>query len=98
MERRGWWHDAGEAVGNFLGWVLRGLLSLWEGLGGAVRGFFEGLAQGIGLAGTGIVVWVTLGIGIFLIVLALRGFLRRSILGPLILLAIGLFLISTVMV
>lgn len=93
----GWGGSIGEWIGSAIGALLRLVADLWHALAGALQGFTEGLARGIGLPDAGIMSWILVAIGIFLLYHAVRGFMRRRILGPLVLFAIGAFLISTVM-
>lgn len=88
----------GEWIGGLIGGALRLLAALWHALATSVSDFLAGLARGIGLQDPGLFTWVVLALGLFLVALAVRGFFRRAILRPVLLLALGSFLISTVVV
>lgn len=92
-----WGASIGEAIGGFIGWMLQLVADLWRALADGLQGFTDGLARGIGLADAGVLSWIVVAIGIFLLYQAVRGFMRRRILGPLVMLVIGAFLISGVM-
>lgn len=90
-------HELGEAIGSAIAWLTDAFFSFWDVVLGVFDDFFDGLARGLGMQGAGPLAWLLLAVGLLLIVSAIQGFLRRSIVGPIILLALGFGLIAWAM-
>jgi hypothetical protein len=95
-EERSFWETLGEALGQVIAWVADLAGAVWDRIGSAIGDFFAGLARGAGLEDAGIFAWVLLVLGILLVLSAIRGFMRRALVGPLFQLAFGLLLIGVV--
>lgn len=90
------WDDLGEALGRAIAWLVGLFEAVWTGIAGAIGAFGNGLARGLGIEDAGPMAWLLIGFGLLLIVGAIRGFLNRAVVGPLVVLALGLAIIGWV--
>jgi hypothetical protein len=83
----------GQAFGELIRFIVEGMSGFLNLFGNAIGSFIDGMSRALGIAPSllGIAVLV---IGLLLLYAAVRAFLRRSIIGGLIWLFLGLWLLS----
>ncbi|SFI84242.1 hypothetical protein SAMN05216206_2959 [Pseudomonas guineae] len=93
MAVEGFFESLGEAVGSAIRFIIEGMSGFFGMLGGAVSSFITGMSKALGVTPSllSIVVLVT---GLWLLYLAVRAFIRRSIIAGVIWLLLGLWLLS----
>lgn len=86
----------GEALGSIIAAIGRLAAAIWNGVSGALDGFFDGLSRGVGLQNADWLAWLLLAFGLYLIYAGLRDLFQRIILGGLIKFLIGCALMTYV--
>lgn len=93
MRVEGFFESLGEAFGSFIRFIVDALSGVFSLLGGAVAGFIDGMAGALGVTPSLLSIAVLL-IGLILLYSAVRSFMRGSVIGGLIWLLLGLWLLS----
>ncbi|UCJ17158.1 hypothetical protein K5Q02_01830 [Pseudomonas sp. MM211] len=93
MRVEGFFESLGEAFGSFIRFIVDALSGVFNLLGGAVAGFIDGMAGALGVTPSLLSIAVLL-IGLILLYSAVRSFMRGSVIGGLIWLLLGLWLLS----
>lgn len=93
MRVEGFFESLGEAFGSFIRFIVDALSGVISMLGGAVAGFIDGMAGALGVTPSLLSIAVLL-IGLILLYSAVRSFMRGSVIGGLIWLFLGLWLLS----
>jgi phage shock protein PspC (stress-responsive transcriptional regulator) len=93
MAVEGFFEALGEAVGSVIRFIVEGLSCFFGMLGGAVSGFIAGVSKALGVTPSLLSILVLL-FGLWLLYLAVRAFIRRSIIAGMIWLVLGLWLLS----
>jgi len=89
----GFFESLGEAVGSVIRFIVEGLSGFFGMLGGAVSSFISGMSKALGVTPSLLSIVVLLA-GLWLLYLAVRAFIRRSIIAGVIWLVLGLWLLS----
>ena len=85
----------GEALGGLIGFIIRAIRAVVDGLGGAVNDFLGGMARSIGM-NSSIFSFALLILGLFLLYCSVRAFIRKAIVAGIIWALIGLMVLSWV--
>lgn len=93
MSEEGFFNALGEAVGNALRLIVELLDAVFSGLWGAIDSFVDGLTGALGI-NPSLLSFAVLVVGIMLLLSGIRALLRRSIVGGLIWLALGMVVLS----
>ncbi|TBU97173.1 hypothetical protein [Phytopseudomonas dryadis] len=93
MYVEGFFESLGEAFGSFIRFIVDALSGFFNLLGGAVASFIDGMSGALGVTPSLLSIAVLL-IGLILLYSAVRSFLRGSVIGGLIWLFLGLWLLS----
>lgn len=93
MRVEGFFESLGEAFGSFIRFIVDALSGVISLLGGAVASFIDGMSGALGVTPSLLSIAVLL-IGLILLYSAVRSFMRGSIIGGLIWLFLGLWLLS----
>ncbi|MCE8020601.1 hypothetical protein HOP51_10860 [Halomonas sp. MCCC 1A11036] len=83
----------GQTLGEIIRFVVDLLILFFYNLGASARGFFDGLANALGIPPT-LVSLAVLLLGLWLLYLALRALLRRRIVATLIWAVLGVMVLS----
>lgn len=83
----------GETLGDIIRFVVDLLILFFHNLGGASRGFLQGLSTSLGIPPT-LMSLATLLLGLWLLYLALRALLRRRLVATLIWAILGVTVLS----
>lgn len=89
----GFFESLGEAFGSVIRFIVEGLSGFFGMLGGAVSSFISGMSKALGVTPSLLSI-VVLVAGLWLLYLAVRAFIRRSIIAGVIWLVLGLWLLS----
>jgi len=89
----GFFESLGEAVGSLIRFIIEGMSDFFGLLGGAVSSFIAGMSKALGVTPSLLSI-VVLVAGLWLLYLAVRAFMRRSIIAGMIWLVLGLWLLS----
>lgn len=89
----GFFESLGEAVGSVIRFIVEGLSGFLDVFGSAISSFIAGMSKALGVTPSllSIVVLVT---GLWLLYVAVRAFIRSSIIAGVIWLVLGLWLLS----
>lgn len=93
MRVEGFFESLGEAFGSFIRFIVDALSGVITLLAGAVAGFIDGMAGALGVTPSLLSIAVLL-IGLILLYSAVRSFMRGSVIGGLIWLFLGLWLLT----
>ncbi|SDG22425.1 hypothetical protein [Phytopseudomonas seleniipraecipitans] len=93
MRVEGFFESLGEAFGSFIRFIVDALSGVISMLGGAVASFIDGMSGALGVTPSLLSIAVLL-LGLTLLYSAVRSFMRGSIIGGLIWLFLGLWLLS----
>lgn len=93
MRVEGFFESLGEAFGSFIRFIVDALSGVIALLGGAVASFIDGMSGALGVTPSLLSIGVLL-IGLILLYSAVRSFMRGSVIGGLIWLFLGLWLLS----
>ncbi|UYG02501.1 hypothetical protein OCT51_15110 [Halomonas sp. LR3S48] len=83
----------GRTLGEIIRFVVDLLTHFFQNLGASARGFFDGLATSLGIPAT-VVSLAVLLLGLWLLYLALRALMRRSLIATLIWAVLGVTVLS----
>lgn len=95
MRVEGFFDWLGAAVGTVIRFIVELLAGFFELLGNAGRHFLSGLSRALGME-TSVLGLVALGIGLLLLVAAVRAFMRRSLVAGVLWLLLALWLLSLI--
>lgn len=93
MNEGGFFNALGEAVGNALRLVVELLAAVFSSLWGAIDSFVEGLTGALGI-NPSLLSFAILVAGVLCLLSGIRALLRRSIVGGLIWLALGMLVLG----
>ena len=93
MQVEGFFESLGQMFGAIIRFIVEGLGGIFSGLSNAGSNFVEGLGRALGME-TSIISIAILIIGLLFIYNAVRAFMRTSIIGGLIWLVLGLWVLS----
>ncbi len=89
----GFFESLGEAVGSVIRFIVEGLSGFLGFFGSAISSFIAGMSKALGVTPSLLSVLV-LVVGLWLLYVAVRAFIRRSIIAGVIWLVLGLWLLS----
>lgn len=93
MRVEGFFESLGEAFGSLIRFIVEGLSGFLGFFGAAVSSFIAGMSKALGVTPSVLSIMV-LVVGIWLLYLAVRAFIRRAIIAGVIWLVLGLWLLS----
>jgi ABC-type proline/glycine betaine transport system permease subunit len=93
MGVEGFFESLGEAFGSAIRFIVEGLGGFFGMLGGAVSSFIAGMSKALGVTPSLLSILV-LVVGLWLLYLAVRAFIRRALIAGMIWLVLGLWLLS----
>lgn len=93
MGVNGFFESLGEAVGSVIRFIVEGLGDFLGFFGTAISSFITGMSKALGVTPSLLSI-VVLVVGLWLLYLAVRAFIRRSIITGVIWLVLGLWLLS----
>lgn len=93
MYVEGFFESLGQAFGAFIRFIVETLGGFFASIGGAVASFIDGMSSALGVTPSLLSIAVLL-IGLLLLYAAVRAFLRGGIIGGIIWLLLGLWLLS----
>ncbi|HBX57762.1 hypothetical protein [Pseudomonas sp. UBA2684] len=93
MSVEGFFESLGQAFGAFIRFIVEALDGFFGLLGNAIGSFIDGMASALGVTPSLLTIAVVI-VGLMLLYAALRAFLRGSIIGGIIWLLLGLWLLS----
>jgi len=93
MRVEGFFEGLGQALGTVIRYIVDALSGFFAMFANAGQSFLEGLSRTLGMDHS-LLSLVALAIGLMLLVAAVRAFFRRSIVGGVIYLFLGLWLLS----
>lgn len=93
MGVEGFFESLGEAVGSVIRFIVEGLSGFFGIFSGAVSSFITGMSKALGVTPSFLSILVLVA-GLWLLYLAVRAFIRRSIVAGVIWLVLGLWLLS----
>ena len=93
MGVNGFFESLGEAVGSVIRFIVEGLSGFLDVFGSAISSFITGMSKALGVTPSLLSI-VVLVVGLWLLYVAVRAFIRRSIIAGLIWLVLGLWLLS----
>lgn len=93
MGVNGFFESLGEAVGSVIRFIVEGLSGFLDVFGSAISSFIAGMSKALGVTPSLLSI-VVLVVGLWLLYVAVRAFIRRSIIAGLIWLVLGLWLLS----
>lgn len=85
----------GETLGGVIGFIIRAIRAVVDGLGGAVDDFLDGMARAIGM-NSSIFSFALLILGLFLLYTCVRAFIAKSIVAGIVWAVLGLMVLSWV--
>ncbi|MGK9165676.1 hypothetical protein KXR53_05235 [Inquilinus limosus] len=85
----------GETLGGVIGFIIRAIRAVVDGLGSAVDDFLDGMARAIGM-NSSIFSFALLILGLFLLYSSVRSFIARSIVAGIVWAVLGLMVLSWV--
>ena len=89
----GFFESLGEAVGSVIRFIVEGLSGFLGFLGTAISSFIAGMSKALGVTPSLLSILV-LVVGLWLLYVAVRAFIRRAIIAGVIWLVLGLWLLS----
>jgi hypothetical protein len=89
----GFFESLGEAVGSVIRFIVEGLSGFLGFFGSAISSFIAGMSKALGVTPSLLSI-VVLVVGLWLLYVAVRAFIRRSIIAGVIWLVLGLWLLS----
>lgn len=95
IQAQGFFEWLGETLGAVIGFIIRAIRGAVDGISGAVNDFLGGMAKAIGMNAS-VFSFVLLVIGLFLLYVAVRAFIRRAIVAGIIWGLLGLLVLSWV--
>lgn len=93
MRVEGFFESLGEAFGSLIRFIVEGLSGFFGMFGSAVSSFITGMSKALGVTPSLLSI-VVLVAGLWLLYLAVRAFIRRSVIAGVIWLVLGLWLLS----
>ncbi|TWI56748.1 hypothetical protein IQ22_01200 [Pseudomonas duriflava] len=93
MRTEGFFDWLGQALGSVIRFIIDVFSGVLGGIGDAVHDFLQGMARAIGMDDS-YISFVVLVVGLILLYAAVRAFMRRSIVGGVIWLVLGLMVMS----
>lgn len=93
MGVNGFFESLGEAVGSVIRFIVEGLSGFLDVFGSAISSFIAGMSKALGVTPSLLSI-VVLVVGLWLLYVAVRAFIRRSIIAGVIWLMLGLWLLS----
>lgn len=93
MSVEGFFESLGQAFGTIIRFIVEGLSGFFGMLGGAVGSFIDGMSKALGVTPSLLSIAVLI-IGLWLLYLAVRAFIKGSIIAGLIWAVLGLWLLS----
>ncbi len=93
MGVNGFFESLGEAVGSVIRFIVEGLSGFLGFFGSAISSFIAGMSKALGVTPSLLSI-VVLVVGLWLLYLAVRAFIRRAIIAGVIWLVLGLWLLS----
>ena len=93
MQVEGFFESLGQMFGAIIRFIVEGLSGIFNGVGQAGGHFIEGLSHTLGMDASIISIAILL-LGLLLLYNAVRAFLRASIIGGIIWLLLGLWVLS----
>ncbi|WP_017428980.1 hypothetical protein [Vreelandella jeotgali] len=97
MQANGFFDDIGETLGNAIHGVVTFLLSLFDNTLSAAQEFVDGLTRSLGISGSLFSILVLI-VGLWLLFGGLRALLRGALIGAVVRVAIGLLVLSWLLV
>ncbi|WP_026873090.1 hypothetical protein [Inquilinus limosus] len=85
----------GETLGSVIGFIIRAIRAVVDGLGGAVDDFLDGMARAIGM-NSSIFSFALLILGLFLLYTSVRSFIAKAIVAGIVWAVLGLMVLSWV--
>ncbi|MGK9231367.1 hypothetical protein KXS07_07045 [Inquilinus limosus] len=85
----------GETLGSVIGFIIRAIRAVVDGLGGAVDDFLDGMARAIGM-NSSIFSFALLILGLFLLYTSVRSFISKAIVAGIVWAVLGLMVLSWV--
>jgi hypothetical protein len=95
IETQSFFEWLGETLGAVIGFIIRAIRGVVDGLSGAVNDFLGGMAHAIGMNAS-IFSFALLVIGLLLLYTAIRAFIRKAIIAGIIWALLGLMVLSWV--
>ncbi|MDR6292723.1 MULTISPECIES: hypothetical protein [Inquilinus] len=95
IETQSFFEWLGETLGAVIGFIIRAVRGVVDGLSGAVNDFLGGMAKAIGMNAS-VFSFVLLAIGLLLLYTAIRAFIRRAIVAGIVWGLLGLLVLSWV--
>ncbi|WXL26553.1 hypothetical protein WG219_03485 [Ectopseudomonas mendocina] len=89
----GFFETLGEAVGTFIRFIVENIGAVFSALGSIISSFITGLSNALGVTPSLLSI-VVLVIGLWLLYLGIRAFMRKSFIAGIIWLLLGLWLLS----
>jgi ABC-type proline/glycine betaine transport system permease subunit len=89
----GFFETLGEAVGTFIRFIVENLGALLSAMGGIIGSFITGLSNALGVTPS-LLSLVVLLLGLWLLYVGCRAFVRKSFIAGIIWLLLGLWLLS----
>lgn len=93
MSVEGFFESLGQLFGSIIRFIVEGLSGFFGLITGAVGSFIDGMSKALGVTPSLLSIAVLI-IGLWLLYLAVRAFLKRSIIAGLIWAVLGLWLLS----
>ena len=93
MQVEGFFESLGQMFGAIIRFIVEGLSGIFSGLSNAGGNFIEGLSQTLGMQAS-IISIALLVLGLLCLYNAVRAFMRTSIIGGVVWLLLGLWVIS----
>ena len=93
MGVNGFFESLGEAVGSVIRFIVEGLSGFLGFFGSAISSFIAGMSKALGVTPSLLSI-VVLVVGLWLLYVAVRAFIRRAIIAGVIWLVLGLWLLS----
>jgi ABC-type proline/glycine betaine transport system permease subunit len=93
MGVNGFFESLGEAVGSVIRFIVEGLSGFLGFFGSAISSFIAGMSKALGVTPSLLSI-VVLVVGLWLLYVAVRAFIRRAIIAGVVWLALGLWLLS----
>ena len=93
MGVNGFFESLGEAVGSVIRFIVEGLSGFLGFFGSAISSFIAGMSKALGVTPSLLSILV-LVVGLWLLSVAVRAFIRRAIIAGVIWLVLGLWLLS----